>query len=65
MAAPLRPNTVRINDNIATVLNRVIGVTSELKGTVVWAADEVAYVPELAVAGLRIEAIAGFMDALG
>lgn len=65
LAAPLRPNTVRINDNIATVLNRVIGVTSELKGTVVWAADEVAYVPELAVAGLRIEAIAGFMDALG
>lgn len=65
LAAPLRPNTVRINDNIATVLNRVIGVTSELKGTVVWAADEVAYVPELAVAGLRIEAIAGFMDAVG
>jgi hypothetical protein len=65
LAAPLTPNTVRINDNIATVLNNVIGVTPELKGTIVWAADEVAYVPEVAVAGLRVEAIAGFVDALG
>ena len=65
LAAPLQPNTIRINDNIATVLNNVIGVTGELRGTIVWAADEVAYVPEIAVTGLRVEAIAGFMDALG
>jgi PmbA protein len=65
LAAPLKPNTVRINDNVATVLNNVIGVTGELKGTIVWAADEVAYVPEIAVSGVRVEAIAGFMDELG
>ena len=62
LAAPLAPNTLRINDNIATVLNRVIGVTADLKGTVVWAADEVAYVPEIAVDGLQVEAIGGFTD---
>ncbi len=61
IAAPLRPNTIRINDNIATVLNNVVGVTKDAKGTIVWAADEVVYAPEVAVSGVRIDAIAEFM----
>jgi PmbA protein len=65
LTAPLRPNTVRINDNISTVLGGVIGATKSAKGTIVWAADEVVYAPELAVAGVRIDEIAGFMDELG
>ena len=64
IAAPLRANTIRINDNIATILNNVLGVTKDVRGTVVWAADEVAYAPELAVTGLRVDAIAGFMEDL-
>jgi len=58
LAAPLRANVLRINDNIATVLNNVVGVTADTKGTIVWAADEVVYAPEIAVAGVRVDAIA-------
>lgn len=58
LVAPLRPNTVRLNDNIATVLTNVVGVTKDAKGTIVWAADEVVYAPEIAVSGLRVDAIA-------
>ncbi|MGH7312654.1 MAG: TldD/PmbA family protein, partial [Candidatus Rokuibacteriota bacterium] len=64
IVAPLRPNTVRINDNIGNVLNNVVGITKDVKGTIVWAADEVVYAPEIAVRGLRLEAIAGFMEEL-
>jgi hypothetical protein len=55
---------VRINDNIGRVLNNIVGVTRDVKGTIVWAADEVVYAPEVAVQGLHVEAIAGFMEEL-
>jgi len=58
IAAPLKPNTIRINDNVATFLNNVVGVTKDAKGTIVWAADEVVYAPEIAVWGVRVDAIA-------
>jgi predicted Zn-dependent protease len=58
IVAPLRPNTLRINDNIATVLTNVIGTTKDAKGTIVWAADEVVYAPEIAVRDVRVDAIA-------
>lgn len=62
IAAPLRANTIRINDNIATILDNVVGVTKDRKGTIVWAADEVVYAPEIAVRDVRVDAIAEFMD---
>jgi PmbA protein len=58
IVAPLKANVLRINDNIATFLNNVIGVTKDAKGTIVWAADEVVYAPEIAVSGVRVDAIA-------
>ncbi|MGH6691077.1 MAG: TldD/PmbA family protein, partial [Gammaproteobacteria bacterium] len=64
LAEPLRPNTLRIDDNLATVLNNIVGITKDAKGTIVWAADEVAYVPELAVRGVHVREIAGFMEDL-
>jgi len=62
LAAPLRPNAVRINDNVMRALTNVVGVTKDVKGTIVWAADEVAYTPEIAVSGVPVEEIAGFME---
>jgi predicted Zn-dependent protease len=62
IAEPLRANTIRINDNIATILNNVVGVTKDVRGTVVW--GEVAYTPEIAVTGVRVDAIASFMEDL-
>ena len=64
LAGPLKPNTIRINDNIATFLNNVIGVTKDAKGTIVWAADEVVYAPEIAVRGVHVDEVAGFMERL-
>ena len=65
LAAPLRANTIRINDNITRLLGHIVGVTKDVKGTVVWAADEVVYAPEIAVTGVHVDAIAGFMEELG
>jgi PmbA protein len=64
MSAPLKPNTIRINDHIGTVLGNILGVTKETRGTIVWAADEVVYAPEIAVSGVHVDAIAGFMEEL-
>ena len=58
IAEPIMANTIRINDNIATFLGNVVGLTKDVKGTIVWAADEVVYAPEIAVSGVRIDAIA-------
>jgi predicted Zn-dependent protease len=64
LAAPLKANALRINDNIARVLNQIVGITKDVKGTLVWAADEIVYAPEIACAGIRAEEIAGFMEEL-
>ena len=58
IGAPLKSNVIRINDNVATFLNNVVGVTKDAKATMVWAADEVVYAPEIAVRGVRVDAIA-------
>jgi PmbA protein len=64
LVAPLKANTVRINDNLIRVLESVTGITKDARGTIVWAADEVVYTPEIAVTGVHVDAIAGFMEAL-
>jgi PmbA protein len=58
LVAPLKPNAIRINDNIATFLTNVVATTKDAKGTIVWAADEVVYAPEIAVSGVHVDAIA-------
>jgi predicted Zn-dependent protease len=64
LAEPVKPNTLRINDNILNVLNAVIGVSKTGKPTLVWAADEIVYAPEIAVEKLHLDAIADYMDNL-
>jgi hypothetical protein len=65
LAAPLKANTLRINDNITRLLANVVGVTKEIKGTLVWAADEVVYTPEVAVSGVHVDEIAAYMEDIG
>src|SRR3990170_722132 len=64
IVAPLKPNTVRISDNIHNILANIIAIGNDAKGTLVWAADEVIYTPEIAVRGVKIDEIAGFMEQL-
>lgn len=58
LTAPLQPNTVRINDNILNLLNQIVGVGRERRGTFGWGAGEIVYAPEIAVEGVRITEIA-------
>jgi hypothetical protein len=64
IAAPLKANTIRINDNVTRLLGAVVGTTKDARGTLVWAADEVVYAPSIAVSGVHVDAIAGFMEGL-
>ena len=64
LTAPLKANTVRINDNIHNVLRNITGITKKRRGTVVWAADEVVYAPEIAVSRLKLNEIAGYVESL-
>ncbi len=61
LAEPIRPNTLRINDNIHNVLRGIIGVGREARPTLVWAADEIVYAPEIAVEALEVQPITQFM----
>jgi len=62
---PLKANAIRIDDNLNRLLQHVLGVTKNVKGTIVWASDEVVYAPEIAVAGVHVDEIGGFMEGLG
>lgn len=64
IAAPLKANTIRINDNVTRLLGAVAGTTKETRGTPLWGADEVVYAPAIAVGGVHVDAIAGFMEGL-
>lgn len=64
IAAPLKPNTIRLNDSIHNVLKGVLAVGDKRRGTLVWAADQVMYVPEIAVEGVQAKEIAGYMEGL-
>ena len=57
LAEPLEPNSVRINDTLHSVLNRITSIEHQQTGIVLWAADEVFYAPHIAVAGLNVSAI--------
>ena len=64
LAKPIRPNTIRINDNIRNLLAGIAGVTKDSRPTIVWAADEIVYAPEIAVDQLRVQAIAEYMETI-
>ncbi len=62
-AAPIKANTLRINDNIdARARARRRRRPRTRKATAVWAADEVVYAPEIAVSGVHVDAIAASME---
>ncbi|MCF6157104.1 MAG: TldD/PmbA family protein [wastewater metagenome] len=58
---PLKPNTVRINNNIADILQNIIAVSKDKKQTTVWGSEEVVLAPEIAVEGVKLDNISGFI----
>ena len=62
LAEPLKPNTLRMNDNILQVINSIVGIGAQRTGTVRWSSDQVTWAPEIAVANFHLEEIAGYME---
>ncbi len=61
LGQPLKPNTIRINDNFIQLFQDVIGITRDKKPTLVWSAEATVVAPELAVRQLHVENIAEYM----
>ena len=62
IAAPIRPNTLRMNENIHNIFNKVLGIGAEKVGTVRWASDQVTWAPEVAVEDFHVQEIGGYME---
>lgn len=57
LSRPLKPNVVRVNDNIKTLLMRITGVSDRLKAVNLWGADEAMYAPDLLVEKVHLDSI--------
>ncbi|HJU09646.1 MAG TPA: metallopeptidase TldD-related protein [Candidatus Binataceae bacterium] len=57
LAAPLAPNCLRINANIAEIFTRPLAIGSKSEAAIVWGAPELYFVPALAVKDLTLSAI--------
>ena len=62
IVAPLKPNTLRMNDNIHKVLNNILGIGGHRSGTVRWASDQVTWAPEVAVKNFHLNEIGDYME---
>ena len=62
LSRPLKPNTVRINDNIKALLMKIAGVSDRLKAVNLWGADEAMYAPDILAEGVHLDSIAEFTE---
>jgi len=61
--APIKVNTLRVNDNICNILMGIRGMTRDTRPTVCWAADQIMYAPVgVMVEKVHFDQIAEFMD---
>jgi predicted Zn-dependent protease len=64
LATPLKPNTLRMNDNVLRVINHILGIGSQRRGTVRWSSDQVTWAPEVAVFDFHLEEISEYMESV-
>ena len=57
LAAPLAPNCLRINANIAQIFARPLAVGRKSAPAIVWGAPEAYFVPPIAVDGVTLGAV--------
>lgn len=62
LAEAIRPNTLRITDDLRRLLKAVIGIADNPQPTILWASDEIVYAPWLAVAEVPVEKIGKFLS---
>jgi PmbA protein len=61
---PLKPNTVRISDNLLRLLQNITAISKEKKSTLTWGSEEVVIAPEIAVKGINLQNVAEFVESL-
>ena len=64
LAEPIRPNTLRMNDNVLRVINSILGIGDTPQATVRWSSGQVTWAPELAVSDFRLEEISEYVEGL-
>ena len=64
LAAPLKPNTVRMNDNVLRLINSILGIAAQRRATVRWSSDQVTWAPEIAVTDFGLEEISEYMESV-
>ena len=62
LAAPLQPNSLRMNDNVLRVINNILAIGSERRGTVRWSSDQVAWAPEVVVSDFQLDEISESLE---
>ena len=63
-ASPLKPNTVRMNDNVLRLINNILGIAAQSRATVRWSSDQVTWAPEIAVSSYGLEEISEYMESV-
>ncbi len=58
LAEGLTPNTVRINDNLLSLLKDVVGLSKKKEAALVWGAEAAVVCPEIAFGKMRLDRIA-------
>lgn len=58
---PLKPNTVRVNDNFNRMFNNIKAVGDKQHGTIIWDSEGVVYTPYLLIKDVHLDNIAEFM----
>ncbi|MBI3089865.1 MAG: TldD/PmbA family protein [Candidatus Tectomicrobia bacterium] len=61
LSRPVKPNTLRVNDNFLRLFNDIVGISRERHATLVWGSEESVLAPEIAVGSLALESIAQFL----
>jgi predicted Zn-dependent protease len=64
LATPLKPNTVRMNDNVLRLINNTLGIAAQRRPTVRWSSDQVTWAPEIAVDGFGLQEISEYMESV-
>ena len=57
LAAPLAPNCLRVNANIAQIFANPLAISGRSEPAIVWGAPELYFVPAIAVKDLTLAAI--------
>jgi predicted Zn-dependent protease len=65
ITAPIKVNTLRVNDNVHNILTGIQGITRDTRPTVCWGGDQIMYAPVgVMVEKVHFDQIAEFMDSV-